>query len=128
MRELSPRQLAFAAAYAKHGVAERAAVEAGYGKRTARAQGSRLLTNADIVAELGRLVRSTESATIADAVERKTFLTTTLRDAEGDMKDRLKACELLGKMEGDFLERRELTGKDGAPLQPAVIEYVRREP
>lgn len=55
MKELSPRQLAFAAAYAKHGVAERAAIEAGYGKKTARGSAQRLLANAGIRAEVERL-------------------------------------------------------------------------
>lgn len=55
MKDLTPRQAAFAAAYAKHGVAERAAVEAGYSKRTARAQAARLLANVGIKAEVARL-------------------------------------------------------------------------
>lgn len=55
MRPLTPRQLAFAAAYAKHGVAERAAIEAGYSRKTARAQVTRLLTNVGIAAEVKRL-------------------------------------------------------------------------
>lgn len=45
MNALTPRQAAFAAAYAKHGVAERAAVEAGYSKKTSGAQASRMLRN-----------------------------------------------------------------------------------
>ena len=48
MSALTPRQAAFAAAYAKHGVAERAAVEAGYSEKTARAQVARLLANVGI--------------------------------------------------------------------------------
>lgn len=54
--ELTVRQRAFAAAYAKHGNAEKAAKEAGYSARSARQNGSRMLTNADIKAEVGRLV------------------------------------------------------------------------
>jgi len=55
VKELSPRQLAFAAAYAKHGVAERAAVDAGYSDKTAGAQASRLLKNDGVRAEVARL-------------------------------------------------------------------------
>ena len=32
------------------------------------------------------------------------------------MADRLKASELLGRSEADFIDRTELTGADGAPL------------
>lgn len=55
MKELSPRQLAFAAAYAKHGVATRAAAEAGYSAKTAGQIGERLLRNVEIRAEVERL-------------------------------------------------------------------------
>ena len=55
---LSPRQLAFVHAYMKHGVAERAAIEAGYSERTARQTGSRMLTNVDVAREIKRLAKS----------------------------------------------------------------------
>lgn len=66
MKQLSPRQLAFAAAYAKHGVAERAAVEAGYSKATARSMAQRLLTNVGIRAEVDRLQSKATSAAEVD--------------------------------------------------------------
>ena len=53
---LSPRHAAFAAAYAKHGNAERAAVEAGYSASTARKQASRLSANVGIAAEVARMI------------------------------------------------------------------------
>lgn len=65
MKELSPRQLAFAAAYAKHGVASRAAVEAGYSEKTAASQAERLLRNVGIRAEVERLgAKATEKAEV----------------------------------------------------------------
>lgn len=54
--KLSPRQLAFAAAYAKHGVASRAAIEAGYSEKTAASQAERLLRNVGIRTEVDRLL------------------------------------------------------------------------
>lgn len=45
---LSPRQLAFARAYALSGCAAKAAREAGYSARTAKSQGARLLTKANL--------------------------------------------------------------------------------
>ncbi|GHV30806.1 hypothetical protein FACS1894167_12220 [Synergistales bacterium] len=36
-----------------------------------------------------------------------------MRDEAAEVKDRLRASELLGKSEGDFITRTEITGKDG---------------
>lgn len=55
--ELAPRHAVFAAAYAKHGNATQAACEAGYSQKTAKVQGSRLLTYADVQSEITRLVK-----------------------------------------------------------------------
>lgn len=40
-------------------------------------------------------------------------------DKPAQMRDRLKASELLARSQGDFVERVEHTGKDGAPIQLA---------
>lgn len=65
MKALTPRQLAFAHAYAKHGVAERAAIEAGYSERTTGAQASRLLRNDVVLQEIERLKsQATEKALV----------------------------------------------------------------
>lgn len=110
MKPLTPRQAAFAQAYARHGVAERAALEAGYSERTARGSAQRLLANAGIAAEVERLSKKTESAAVADATERREFWTAVMRNDEGDMKDRLKASELLGRTGGDFIDRVDNSG------------------
>ncbi len=51
-----------------------------------------------------------------DAVER-----------EVKMADKLKALELLGKHLGMFVERKELTGKDGGPIQLEAMTDEQRE-
>lgn len=48
--KLSPRQIAFARNYAMSGCAAKAARAAGYSERTAKSQGARLLTNANLLA------------------------------------------------------------------------------
>lgn len=71
------------------------------------------------------------SQAIADRRERMEWLTSVMRgtikapkylmsgecvDAEPDWRERVKACELLGKMSGDFLEKHEVTHA-GATVQ-----------
>jgi phage terminase small subunit len=110
--ELTPRQRAFADAYAKHGVAERAAVEAGYSKRTARGSATRLLANAGIRQYLDSLAAATQNTTIATLAELRETWTAVVR-GEVDGKHptwmvRLRASELLAKSLGGFLDRQEI--------------------
>lgn len=48
MNDLSPRQRKFCSEYVQSGVAEKAAIAAGYSRKTARAQAARLLTNVGV--------------------------------------------------------------------------------
>lgn len=63
-KKLNPKQARFVAEYLIDMNATQAAIRAGYSKRTAKAQGSRLLTNADVAAAVqarqGRLAEKLE--------------------------------------------------------------------
>lgn len=48
---------------------------------------------------------------IMDRVEREEFLSEVVRSEHAETKDRLKALELLGKMNGDYVERVEVKGQ-----------------
>ena len=74
---------------------------------SARVTGARLLTNVAILGAI-KARQDTESRDrIATRQDRQRFWTDTMQDGALDMKDRLKASELLGKSEGDFLDRVE---------------------
>jgi phage terminase small subunit len=47
---------------------------------------------------------------IATRAQRQAFWTEVMQSPESEMKDRLKASELLGKTQADFVERREVVG------------------
>lgn len=99
---LNDRQRKFAEAYAGSGNATEAAKSAGYSRRTARAQGARLLTNADIKRYLQELQGETRAERIASMSEVKAFWTDTMNDATARTADRLKASELLARSAGAF--------------------------
>ena len=118
--KLNARQQAFVEAYA--GNATAAALAAGYSERSARSQGQRLLTNDDIQDAIKAREAKRLAPTIASRQERQEFWTSVLRNEDEAMKDRLKAAELLGKSEGDFLERVEMD----MTLSPAtILEQIR---
>lgn len=76
-----------------------------------RKNAARLMTNDDVIERIHELAAEVKDESIADAKERQRFWTSTLRDAELEMKDRLKASELLGRAHADFVERNEVTLK-----------------
>ena len=120
MAKLNARQRAFVDAYA--GNATAAALAARYSERSARSQGQRLLTNDDIQDAIKAREAQRLAPTIATRRERQEFWTSVLRSEDEAMKNRLKAAELLGKSEGDFLERVEMD----MTLSPAsILEKIR---
>ncbi len=118
---LTERQRRFCEAYAATGNATEAARQAGY--RKPDPQGAENLGKPRIVEALETLRQETTAAAAADREERQAFWTSVMRgepDADGTrptIRDRLRASELLGKAQGDFLERREVTGADGGPIK-----------
>lgn len=133
----------FAQEYVIDRNATQAAIRAGYSERSAFAQGARLLRKDKVLQEIDRLTQElaeksklTAEAIVADLIEvkercmqrapvmvREGKEMVQAIDEEGrnvwqfDAKGANKSLELLGKHIGMFVERRELTGKNGGPLQ-----------
>jgi len=105
---LSERQRRFCEAFSGNGGnAVAAAKAAGYKKP--HPEGVRLLQTATISTALEALRMETTNAAIATREERQMFWTTELRNLEQDITARLRASELLGKCQGDFIERVDAT-------------------
>ena len=115
---LTRKQMAFVAAF--HGNAAEAARAAGYSAKTAKAIGSELLTKPDIADAIREREQERTDSMIATREERQSFWTSVLRDPDESMRDRLKASELLGRSEADFLEK----WLDTTPPTPPSIEVV----
>lgn len=112
-----PRQEKFCQLMAAGGkTQEQAAIEAGYSERSARQQAARLLTNDNICDRMNEL-RGIQEEEVADELHRlKDFWLDVMEDEEERMNDRLKASELYGKSIAAFVEKREVSGKDGEPI------------
>ena len=112
MAKLTIKQKKFKEVYS--GNATKAAIKAGYSKKTARSQGQRLLTNVDILKAIQTRETKEINTLIADRQERQQFWTEvirkTMKRAGIKMDHRLKASELLGKSEADFTENVKHTG------------------
>lgn len=107
---LTAKQAAFVAAYAGNGT--EAARRAGYaGSDKVLAQVAlENLRKPDVAAALKARQTAEVRPLIASREERQAFWTDVMREPDHDMRDRLKAAELLGKSEADFLEKVEHSG------------------
>lgn len=113
-KKLSPKQKLFIELW--DGDIKKTALAAGYSPNTAQKSGYKNTQNPKIIAAIQARESKRLRPQIAKREDRQAFWTKTMLDPKQKMSDRLKASELLGKSEGDFLERVEATGKDGGPL------------
>lgn len=139
---LTPKQRRFVDEYLVDLNATQAAIRAGYSLKTAKQIGSRLLTNVDIAAGVAakqavraeatelseqwvidRLRENVERSMVAVPVmafdhDKKQMVETGEYTYQGNVAN--KALELIGKHRGMFIERRELTGPNGGPVEVRV--------
>ncbi len=108
---LTSKQKKFVASYT--GNATEAARLAGYSGNdvTLAAVGSENLRKPEIAAAIDARETRQTGKLIATREERQAFWTAVLLDVSEAMAMRLKASELLGKSQADFLDRVEVTGK-----------------
>lgn len=127
--KLTKKQKRFADEYLIDLNGTQAAIRAGYSKKTANEQSSRLLANVNIKQYLEVEFKKIDDEKIAKRQEVLTYLTSVMRgetrssvlalDVEGgqtviqktpDEKERLKAGELLGRYHSIFTDKTKITG------------------
>ncbi len=101
---ITGKQAKFISEYTKDFNATQAAIRAGYSPKTAYSIGQRLLKNVEVQAAM----KEHRKKFIADRETRQKFWTDTMQDKDEDMKNRLRASELLAKSECEFIERAEV--------------------
>ena len=113
---LTTKQKAFVAAY--RGNAAEAARIAGYSPKWADRQAHTLMEkNGEIADAIREREKERTDSMIATREERQSFWTAIMRDEETELKDRLRASELLAKSEADFMEK---VFDATPPLAPAI--------
>lgn len=100
--------------------ATRAAKKAGYSEKTAYSQGQRLLKNVEVKNKITSLKKERISDLIATKEQRQKFWSKTMYDEEVDMKNRLRASELLGKSCGDFIDRVETKNENNLDMRAQI--------
>ncbi|MBD0888706.1 terminase small subunit [Lactobacillus gasseri] len=123
--KLTQKQRRFIDEYIISGNATQAAIKAGYSKKTARKIGQENLTKPDIKAAIEKRNAEIQSEKTADMTEVMEYLTSVMRGeqtesvasskgvfsgVEVSAKDRIKAAELIGKRNGAWTDKKEMTG------------------
>lgn len=110
-KKLTERQIKFIEAYKGNGT--EAARQAGYtGDDNALAvMANKLLRNANILSAIKERQGESIKPLIADRKRRQEFWASVMEDSTEDMRNRLRASELLGKSEADFIDKVEHTGR-----------------
>lgn len=103
-KQLNKKQLDFVLEYLKTNNITKSAIKAGYSKKTAAVQGSRLLTNVKIASYVEAVNERMESDKIADIQEVMEYFTAVMRgekkdqfDLDPTLSDRTKAASELAK-------------------------------
>ena len=109
MKVLNNNQKIFCMEYVKNGSNGTKAYMKAYSnctEETARRNASKLLTNTDIQDYIRELQNKTESKNIMNTIQKKEFLTKMILDDPGaNRNDRLKALDILNKMDGEYVEK-----------------------
>lgn len=109
----------FCIEFVRCGNATEAYKRAGYKARSDKVAGTaaaRLLGNVGIQRRIVELQSEMDSHKIMDAAERRELLTRFARDEDTGKTDRLRAMDLLNKMDGVYINKTQISGADGAPI------------
>lgn len=118
---LNVKQEKFCVEYARCGNATEAYKAAGYVAtgESVRRNASRMLTKADIQKRLAEITAEMAKPVIMNAEERQAMLTSIVKNAFGDCdyNSACKAMDILNKMQGSYVNKLEIGGPDGGPIE-----------
>ena len=101
---LTPKQRKFCLEFRKNnGNQKLAAIAAGYSVKTADAQASKLVKKSEVQKYITQLAEDAKRKTIMSIDERQEVLTAIARDSKKDDDTRIRAIDILNKMDGNYL-------------------------
>jgi phage terminase small subunit len=124
-RGLTAKQATFVREYLVDFNASKACVRAGYTTRNPSRVGPELLGKTCVAEAIAKLRDKADSRAVATARELRELWSEFARNPEMSAKDRLKATELLGRTKAMFVDRKEISGKGGAPIQVETVDLTR---
>ena len=124
--KLNARQKSFCEFYVASGNATESAIKAGYSETYSKTRTNVLLQNVEICRYIKELQEKAKTNRIMTAIERREFLTEVIKNGNEKLQDRLKALDILNKMDGEYIEKMQLSGQVNTnPFAGLTIEELR---
>lgn len=79
-----------------------------------------------ILVRLKELAEIATNDAIMSATRRKEWLTEIMLSPEEETKDKLKACDILNRMEGEYLDKVEMSGQINNPMAGLSTEELKK--
>ena len=105
---MTERQKKFAEYYAQCGNAAQSAIQAGYSKKYANTNASKLLQNTTITEYIKQLTEDAQTARIMTARERQATLSDIAKDKQNELSDRIRARIIPTRMWQRYRQKSEL--------------------
>lgn len=113
---MTERQKKFAEYYAQCGNAAQSAIQAGYSKKYANTNASKLLQNTTITEYIKQLTEDAQTARIMTASERQAILSDMAKNGKNSPADRIRAIDTLNKMTGEYTQKVSIDGDVGVKI------------
>ena len=93
---------------------------------TVDSKASVLSKNDKVLERLRELAEQSTSETVMNATQRKEWLTRIIMNDDESTKDRLKAVDILNRMEGEYVEKVQLGGQVNNPMAGLTTEELKK--
>lgn len=105
--------------------ATKSAIMAGYSVKSAYSIGAELLRKPEIKKYIEQQMNERTNELIASRAEREQLLTAIMRDTDESTKNRLRAIELLSKLQGDFIVKSSVEVNTPDTLSELILKEIR---
>jgi len=116
---VTKRQEKFCVEFVRCGNATEAYKAAGYTTQSdnaAAVNASKMLRNTKVQDKIRELSQKANEGKIMNATERREVLSEIVRSNAESTQDRIRALDVMNKMDGLYIQKTQLAGADGGPL------------
>lgn len=93
---------------------------------TVDSKASVLAKNDKVLERLRELAEQSTTEAVMNATQRKEWLTSIIRSENEETKDKLKAVDILNRMEGEYVDKVQLGGQVNNPMAGLTTEELKK--
>ncbi|MBO5908885.1 MAG: terminase, partial [Clostridia bacterium] len=93
---------------------------------TIDARACELAKNSKVLARLEELRAAATSKAVKTAIQRKEWLSEVMDNQSEDMQHRLRACDMLNKMEGEYTDKLTVNGNVNNPFEGLTTDELKK--